>query len=75
MFYWGSDPISESNRLVTVEFFSGHVKLKMGMLGSDWTTVYSPNPINDGKFHEVSFRNLLEDIFLFIKVKTLLRLK
>jgi len=53
LFYWGSDPIFESSRLVTVEFFSGHVKLKMGMLGSDWTTVYSPNPINDGKFHEV----------------------
>jgi len=53
LLYWGSDPPRDQQRLLTVEFFAGHVKLRMGVASDEWETVYSPNPINDGRAHEV----------------------
>ena len=54
MFYWGTDPVgNDYYNFVSVELFSGHVRVKRSLEGEDAATLYSATPINDGETHKV----------------------
>lgn len=54
LFYWGNNPItSDKYDFVSVEFFSGHVKVKRSLKNEESITLYSPEPVNDGTTHKI----------------------
>jgi len=54
LFYWGTDPVgNDYYNFVSVELFSGHVRVKRSLEGEDAATLYSATPINDGEVHKV----------------------
>ena len=45
---------SDYYNFVSVELFSGHVRVKRSLEGEDAATLYSATPINDGEVHKVN---------------------